>query len=110
MVVMQSVLQFTTSGTSLDSNSLQSHSIRQSAKRTASKTSTAAYNPYATQYGQQSWNPRQESQPANWGFGAGAFVGLVITLLLALTSNAYVTGIFFLVTLLLTAATHYTAR
>merc|ERR1739845_70534 len=80
-------------------------------QRTVVKTRTSAYNPYATQYGQQSWNqPQTATRPANWGFGAGALVGLLITTGLALTSNAYVTGIFAIVTLLLTAITHYTAR
>jgi len=110
IVVLRATMQFTSAGGSAPAGSIQMQARHVRGRQ--SKTVAEAYSPYSTGNGQQDWRYPQGTsfQPENYGFGAGAFVGLVMTALLSAASNAYVAGIFLLFTTLLTALTHYTAR
>merc|ERR1719183_261803 len=99
-------MHFTCAGGSAPAGSLPMHA-RQG---TRSKLVVEAYSPYNTGYGDWRYPQSSAMAPENYGYGAGAFVGLVLTAILSSASNAYIAGIFLFVTILLTALTHYTAR
>ena len=102
IVVLRTTMQFTTFGGSRQPSPLQNH-----ASTAETKTATRAYNYYAQQYQRSQTN--QASNPSD-GFGKSAFGGTALAILLGAVSNIYVAGIFFLITLVLTAILHFTYR
>ena len=101
-VVLRATMQYTTFGGSRQPGPLHHH-----AKTAETKTATRAYNYYAAQYQRSQTN--QASNPLD-GFGKSAFGGSALAVLLAAVSNIYVAGIFFLITIFLTAILHFTYR